>query len=133
MAMTTRAIWERERFYCCHVRAAYSRAKSLPPAFVALFSDYRTSPCSICDGMTRPPRGGCAMAESSQKTPAKSEEKALERAPTEWSPLGNLRREFDRMLDEFPWGWRRPLARGLFDVEPFLRGFGAVGSIPAVD
>ena len=73
------------------------------------------------------------MAEASEKTPAKSEEKAVERAPAEWSPLSNLRREFDRMLDEFPWGWRRPLGRGLFDVEPLLRGFGAVGSIPAVD
>ena len=69
------------------------------------------------------------MAEASQKTP----EKAVERAPAEWSPLSNLRREFDRMLDEFPWGWRRPLARSLFDVEPFFRGFGAVGGTPAVD
>ena len=44
-----------------------------------------------------------------------------------------MRREFDRMLEEFPWGWRRPLARGLFDVEPFFRGFAGVGAIPAVD
>jgi HSP20 family protein len=73
------------------------------------------------------------MAEASQKTPVKSEEKGIERAPAEWSPLGNLRREFDRMLEDFPWGWRRPLARGLFDVEPFFRGFGGVGAVPAVD
>ena len=64
------------------------------------------------------------MAEAPQKTPVKSEERAIERAPAEWSPLASMRREFDRMLEEFPWaGWRRPLARGLFDVEPFFRGF----------
>jgi HSP20 family protein len=65
--------------------------------------------------------------------PAKSEEKGREPASAEWSPLATMRREFDRMLDEFPWGWRRPLSRGLFDVDPFFRGFAGVGAIPAVD
>jgi HSP20 family protein len=73
------------------------------------------------------------MAEAPQKTPVKSEEKAIERAPAEWSPLANMRREFDRMLEEFPWGWRRPLARSPFDVEPFWRGFAGLGAVPAVD
>ena len=74
------------------------------------------------------------MAEAPQKTPVKSEERAIERAPVEWSSLANMRREFDRMLEEFPWaGWRRPLARGVFDVEPFFRGFAGVGAVPAVD
>ena len=73
------------------------------------------------------------MAEAAQKTPVKSEEKGIERAPAEWSPLTNLRREFDRMLEDFPWGWRRPLARSAFDVEPFWRGFAGVGAAPAVD
>jgi len=72
------------------------------------------------------------MAETAQKMPVKSEEKAPERAAADWSPLANMRREFDRMLEEFPWaGWRRPLAR--FDVEPFFRGFAGVGAVPAVD
>lgn len=72
------------------------------------------------------------MAETAQETPVKSEEKAPERTPADWSPLATMRREFDRMLEEFPWaGWRRPLAR--FDVEPFFRGFGGVGAAPAVD
>jgi HSP20 family protein len=73
------------------------------------------------------------MAEASQKMPAKSEEKGREPAIGEWSPLATMRHEFERMLDEFPWGWRRPLARGLFDVEPFFRGFAGVGAIPVVD
>jgi HSP20 family protein len=73
------------------------------------------------------------MAEAPQKTPVKSEERAIERAPAEWSPMATMRREFDRMLEDFPWGWRRPLARGLFDVEPFFRGFTGVGAIPVVD
>jgi HSP20 family protein len=73
------------------------------------------------------------MAEAAEKTPVKSEEKGIERAHAEWSPLGNLRREFDRMLDEFPWGWRRPIPRSLFDVEPFWRGVSGFGAVPAVD
>jgi HSP20 family protein len=72
------------------------------------------------------------MAEV-QEAPAKSGERALEPAYAEWSPLAGMRREFDRMLEDFPWSWRRPLARGLFDVEPFFRGFGAASAIPAVD
>lgn len=72
------------------------------------------------------------MAETAQKMPVKSEEKAPERGAADWSPLANMRREFDRVLEEFPWaGWRRPLAR--FDVEPFFRGFAGVGAVPAVD
>ena len=70
------------------------------------------------------------MAEASQKTPVKSEERATRACSCEWSPLATMRREFDRMLDEFPWGWRRPLARGLFDVEPFFRGF--AGAAPSL-
>ena len=73
------------------------------------------------------------MAEVAQKTPVKSEEKGIQRAPAEWSPFANLRREFDRMLEDFPWGWRRPLTRSAFDVEPFWRGFAGVGAVPAVD
>ena len=74
------------------------------------------------------------MAEASQKAPVKSEEGAIERAPAEWLPLASMRREFDRMLEEFPWaGWRRPLARGVFDVDPFFRGFAGIGAVPAVD
>ena len=73
------------------------------------------------------------MAEASEKTPVKSEEKAIERAPAEWSPLLHLRREFDRMIEDFPWSWRRPLTRSLFDVEPFWRGFAGLGAMPAVD
>ena len=73
------------------------------------------------------------MVEVAQKTPVKSEEKGIQRAPAEWSPFANLRREFDRMLEDFPWGWRRPLARSAFDVEPFWRGFAGVGAVPAVD
>ena len=73
------------------------------------------------------------MAEASKKHLSNPKNKGSERAPAEWSPLGNLRREFDRMLEDFPWGWRRPLARSPFDVEPFWRGFAGFGAVPAVD
>ena len=37
------------------------------------------------------------------------------------------------MLEDFPWGWRRPLTRSVFDVEPFWRGFAGLSAVPAVD
>lgn len=74
------------------------------------------------------------MAEPATKVPAKPEEGEGERAPGEWRPLAGLRREIDRLFDDFHWGaWRRPLARSLFDVEPFWRGTAAWGAVPAVD
>jgi HSP20 family protein len=49
-------------------------------------------------------------------------------------PLAHLRQEIDRLFDDFHWGsWRRPLARALFDVEPFWRGETGWGGVPAVD
>jgi HSP20 family protein len=72
------------------------------------------------------------MADIETKVPAKSEEKAVERAatPAVWRPLENLRREVDRIFDEFDRGiWRFPTP-SLFDFAPFARR-GVVA--PAVD
>ncbi|MGC2410981.1 MAG: Hsp20/alpha crystallin family protein [Methyloceanibacter sp.] len=74
------------------------------------------------------------MAEPVTKLPVKTEEKETERVPGEWRPLANLRREIDRLFDDLHWGgWRRPIARTLFDVEPFWRGSTGWGGVPAVD
>jgi HSP20 family protein len=74
------------------------------------------------------------MVESATKMPVKSEAKETERAPGEWRPLANLRREMDRVFDDFlSGGWRRPVARTLFDAEPFWRGATGWGTLPAVD
>jgi len=74
------------------------------------------------------------MAEPATKTPAKAEQSETGRTPAEWRPLVNLRREIDRLFDDFHLGpWRRPLAHSLFDVEPFWRGTMGLGAGPAVD
>ena len=74
------------------------------------------------------------MVESATKMPVKSAAKETERAPGEWRPLANLRREIDRLFDDLHLGgWPRPLARTLFDVEPSWRGVAGFGTVPAVD
>lgn len=73
------------------------------------------------------------MAEAT-KMPVKTE-KSVAPAPKagEWAPFEGLRREIDRLFDEFhPFGWRLPTARSIFDIEaPRLRGEWAVA--PAMD
>lgn len=75
------------------------------------------------------------MAEAATKLPVKNEEKKADRpaAPAEWRPFENLRREVDRLFDDFsPRSWR-PFGRALFDTEPFWRGELSWGKAPAVD
>jgi HSP20 family protein len=68
------------------------------------------------------------MAEAATKLP-KSEEKKVEQAPSlvpEWRPFETLRREIDRLFDDFGQGfWRAPL-------EPLSRKL-TWGTAPAVD
>ena len=77
------------------------------------------------------------MAEPVTKLPLKTEEKReAERspAPSERRPFESLRRELDRLVDDFDHGaWRLPFRRTMFDVEPFWRGEISFGAIPAVD
>ena len=71
------------------------------------------------------------MAEAATKLVVKNEEK---KPATEFRPFANLRREMDRLFDDFEWGsWRLPSPRGLFDVQPFSRGDVSWGKVPAVD
>ena len=73
------------------------------------------------------------MAETPSKTPAKPQESESGRAMGEWHPLAGLRREVDRLFDDFHFGtWRRP-ASSVFDVEPFWRGELSFGKAPVVD
>jgi HSP20 family protein len=73
------------------------------------------------------------MTEAPSNIPAKPEQKERPRALGEWRPLASLRREVDRLFDEFHLGtWRRP-AGSVFDVEPFWRGELSFGKAPAVD
>lgn len=75
------------------------------------------------------------MAEES-KVPVKTEQKVPERAPglQAWRPFESLRREVDRLFEDFDRGfWTSPFRRSIFDVEPFWRRELAWHAAPAVD
>ena len=72
------------------------------------------------------------MAETATKLPVGREAKADR--PAEWRPFESLRREVDRLFEDFQLGsWRSPFGRSLFDVQPFWRGEVGWGKAPAVD
>ena len=76
------------------------------------------------------------MAEAATKLPIKTEEKASERASAlqAWRPFESLRRELDRMFEDFDRDfWRFPFRRSVFDIEPFWRRELSWGAVPAVD
>jgi HSP20 family protein len=73
------------------------------------------------------------MAEAATKFPVKTEEKKVDR-PAEWRPFESLRREVDRLFEDFQLGpWRAPFGRSFYDIEPFWRGEVSWGKMPAVD
>jgi len=51
----------------------------------------------------------------------------------EWWPFSALRREIDRLFDDFHLRTRRRFPDSMFDVEPFWRGEPTFGKAPAVD
>jgi HSP20 family protein len=54
------------------------------------------------------------MAEAVTKLPVKTEGQEPAPSAGEWRPLANLRREIDRLFDDFGWGIsRRPVGRTL--------------------
>jgi len=76
------------------------------------------------------------MAEAATKLPVKTAEK--EAAPAaksrDWRPFESLRREVDRLFEEFDGGfWRVPSRRSLFDIEPFWQRATSLGPAPAID
>jgi HSP20 family protein len=71
------------------------------------------------------------MDEIATKPPATPEQRADR--PAEWRPFEGLRREVDRLFEDFQLGaWRSPFARGAFDIQPFWRG-DLWSRTPAVD
>jgi HSP20 family protein len=67
------------------------------------------------------------------KLPVKTEENAST-ALRAWQPFESLRREIDRLFDDFDRGWRSPFRRSIFDVEPFWpRQLTIWSTAPAVD
>jgi HSP20 family protein len=73
------------------------------------------------------------MADNPAKVPGKIEKMA----PSTLQPLRpfeSLRREVDRLFDDFSGGmWRSPFGRSFFDIEPFRRTEAAFGVVPAVN
>ena len=64
------------------------------------------------------------MAEAETKLPEKQEKKPPERASAlePWQPFESLRREIDRLFEDFDRGfWRFPFRRSAFDIEPSWR------------
>jgi len=63
------------------------------------------------------------MAETETKLPAKAEKKTPAAREDIWSPLEYLRREIERLFDDFhPAAWRFPFSRSRFGFEmPSLR------------
>jgi HSP20 family protein len=74
------------------------------------------------------------MAEPATKLSVKTEEGKAGPSTREWHPLESLRREVDRLFEDFDGGfWRRPRGRSLFEIPPIFRGETSWGTAPAVD
>jgi HSP20 family protein len=71
------------------------------------------------------------MAEAATKLPTKAETKHTDRTSADWRPFDSLRREVDRLFEDF--NWRLPFGRRPFDIEPFWQGELSWGKAPAVD
>lgn len=75
------------------------------------------------------------MAEAATKLPVKSEKGAMPAPAGNWiTPFENLRREMDRLFDDFhPFDWRLPSPRSMLGLEmPKLRALGWAVA-PAMD
>jgi HSP20 family protein len=74
------------------------------------------------------------MTETATKVPVKTEQSAVNKPHSEDRPLQALRRQVDRLFEDFQRGyWHLPFSRTVFDVEPFWRGDFAFGAVPSVD
>lgn len=73
------------------------------------------------------------MADTGTKLAVKGETKIAPPTGRTWYPFDNLRREVDKLFEDFDGGfWRMPARRSLFDFAPFGRTQTGAG-VPAVD
>ena len=76
------------------------------------------------------------MAETATKLPIQTQDKTADcpGAPAEWRPFETLKREVDKLFEDFGLGaLRHPFGRSTFEVEPFWRGEMSLTKAPAVD
>jgi HSP20 family protein len=74
------------------------------------------------------------MAQAASKVPVKPSERAS--ALQAWRPFESLRREVDRLFENFDRGsWTSPFGRSIFGIEPFRREeqWGATSSVDIVE
>jgi HSP20 family protein len=72
------------------------------------------------------------MADNTAKVPSKIE-KTSPSTLQPWRPFESLRRDIDRLFDDFTGRfWRSPFGRS-FDLDPFRRAEAGFGAVPAVD
>jgi HSP20 family protein len=71
------------------------------------------------------------MADTTTKVPVKMEKRSPS-ALEPWRPFESLRREVDRLFDDFSGGiWHSPFSRSF--LEPFRQAELAFGAMPAID
>ena len=73
------------------------------------------------------------MAEAITKLPIKTDERKPTSGVRPWRPFESLRREIDRLFDDFDGGWGMPLARSLFEVPAFWQREATLAAAPVVD
>lgn len=72
------------------------------------------------------------MTEPASKLPVHTEKKSS--GLQTWHPIESLRREIDRIFEDFDRDfWRAPLRRSFQDIEPVLRRGLSWGASPAID
>lgn len=73
--------------------------------------------------------------ETPNKIQVETEDKPAKQSPISNAlrPLENLRRQVDRMFEDFDRGWHLPFARSSFEIEPFWRRELSFSGMPAVD
>jgi HSP20 family protein len=75
------------------------------------------------------------MTDEKNKINVESEDKPAKQNPLSNAlrPLESLRRQVDRLFEDFDPGRRLPFGRGTFDIEPFWRREMSFTGMPAVD
>jgi HSP20 family protein len=72
------------------------------------------------------------MVETANKVPVKTAQKTV--AARAWPPFESLRREVERLFEDFDRGsWVSPFRRSVFEIEPFWQREAAFGAAPSVD
>lgn len=72
------------------------------------------------------------MTEAATKLPVATQKPEVVEPHTENRPLQTLRRQVDRLFEDFQRGyWHLPFSRTVFDVEPFWRGDVTFGAVPS--